>query len=245
MVSRFRFLPVLLLALQPATFAQEPAAKSLSKAEIEQIVREYILKNPEVLIDSVRQYQERERTAQQQRAKDAVTARQAELVSDPATPANKPVSATAKNQVTIVEFFDYRCGYCKKVAPTLTKLLAANPNVRLVYKELPILGPESTVAAKAGLAAEKQGKYVAFHQAMWTAGNVDAAAKAAGLDAAKLKADMESPAIMALIEKNLALAEALGVTATPTFVVGSEVVAGAVDESGFQALIDKARPAAK
>ncbi len=227
-------------------YGQEPGDKPLTKAAIEQIIKEYILKNPEVLLDSVRQYQEREQASQKQRSKDAVAKQQNELLRDPASPATRP--ATAKTgEVTIVEFFDYRCGYCKKVNPTLIKVLAANPDVRLVFKEFPILGPESTVAAKAGLAADKQGKYVQFHQAMMAASAVNEAgieqvAKLVGLDIAKLKTDMQSPEIAAAIEKNHELASAVGVTATPTFVIGSEMVAGAIDAQAFQGLIAKAQP---
>ena len=229
-----------------SSYGQEPGDKPLTKAAIEQIVKEYILKNPEVLLDSVRQYQEREQASQKQRSRDAVAKQQNELLRDPASPATRP--STAKpGEVTIVEFFDYRCGFCKKVSPTLIKVLAANPDVRLVFKEFPILGPESTVAAKAGLAAEKQGKYVQFHQAMMAASAVNEAgieevAKQVGLDVARLKTDMQSPEIAAAIEKNLQLASAVGVTATPTFVIGTEMVAGAIDAQAFQGLIAKTQP---
>lgn len=229
-----------------ATALAQDTAKPLTKPEIEQIVKDYILKNPEVLIDSVRQYQERAQAAQKQREKQAVVTRHEELVGDPASPATKAL-AKSGDQVTVVQFFDYRCGYCKKVGPTLVKFLADNPNVRLVFKEFPILGPESTAAAKAGLAAEKQGKYVAFHQALMASSSVNEAsieqiARNVGLDIARLKTDMQSPEIAATIEKNMQLASALGVTATPTFVVGSEVVAGAIDGQTLQNLIAKARP---
>ncbi len=235
---------VLGMAVGVSSCAQE--SKPVTKAEVEQLVKEYILKNPEVIIDSVRQYQERAQAAEKKRTLEAVSTRQEELLRDPASPASKPFEKTG-GQVTIVEFFDYRCGYCKKVRPTVAKLLADNANVRMVFKEFPILGPESTVAAKAALAAEKQGKYVPFHQAMMAAtdvseNGVEKVAKEVGLDVAKMKADMQSPAIAAALEKNMQLAQAMGVTATPTFVVGSEVVAGAIDAKSFQNLIAKAQP---
>ena len=138
-------------------------APSPTKAEIEKIVRDYILQHPEVLIDSIRQMQERERASKAQKSKDAVTTRQADLTADPTSPASRPAS---EKTVNIVEFFDYHCGFCKRVMPTLSKVLAGNPNVRMVYKEFPILGPESTLGAKAALAVAKQGGYLKFHDSL-------------------------------------------------------------------------------
>lgn len=233
----------------PAVQAQEPA-KSQSKADIEQIVKDYIMAHPEVLMESVKQYQLRERAAQQERSKNAAVAKQAELNFDPTSPASKPVAAKAGEQVTVVEFFDYRCGYCKRMSPALLKMVAEHPNVRLVFKEFPILGPESLVAAKAALAAERQGKYMKFHQAMMasttvTEASIEQVAKEVGLDVAKLKADMQSPEIAAIIVKNTELASAIDVSATPSFVIGGEVVQGALDEDGFKRLITKAQTPAK
>jgi protein-disulfide isomerase len=230
------------LLLLPAA-AQQPE-KQPSKTEIEAIVKEYILKHPEVIIESVRLHQERERASREQRAKDALTAKQQDLLFDPASPATK---AAVPNQVSIVVFFDYRCGYCKRVYPTLQKVLADNKDVRLVFKELPILGPESLVASKAALASAKQGKYLEFHNALMTsdipatAASVEQTAKAVGLDIAKLKTDMESPEVAAMISRNQQLAQSLGVEATPTFIIGTELVPGAIGEDGFKQLIAKAK----
>ena len=230
-----------------AALAQQPAAPPANKAQIEQIVKEYILQHPEVLLESVRLYQDREHAAQQQKAKSAVASRQPELLNDPASPATRPAAAKPGDEITIVEFFDYRCGFCRRVNPTLMKLLAGDPNLRLVFKEFPILGPESVIAAKAGLAAEKQGKYLTYHQAMMTtnatvnAETIEQVAKQAGLDWTRMKTDMESPEIAKTIEKNTALATALDVSATPTFVIGSEMVSAALDTEGFRKLIAKAQ----
>jgi protein-disulfide isomerase len=233
----------------PAVLAQQPPSSPnpANKSEIEQIVKDYIMKHPEVVLDSVRAYQERERAAQQQKAKDAIVTRQSELLRDPASPSTKPIADQPANEVTIVEFFDYRCGFCKKVNPTLLKFVADHPNVRLVFKEFPILGPESVVASKAALAAERQGKYLQFHQTMMassapvTTATVEQTGKDIGLDVNRMKADMESPEVAAVIAKNTELATALNVTATPTFVVGSEVYSGALDAAGFQNLIAKSQ----
>ena len=241
-----RILLCLVLAVSFA-FCKKKDTTPPTKPEIEQIVKDYILQHPEVLLESVRQYQERERAAQQQKAKDSVAARQSDLLRDPTSPASKPVAAKSGEEVTMVEFFDYRCGFCKKVNPTVMKLLADNPSLRLVFKEFPILGPESVTAAKAGLAAERQGRYVQFHRAMMasttpvSAAMIEQVAKDVGLDVGKLKTDMESPEIAATIEKNTQLAIALQVSSTPTFVIGGEMVSGAMDAAAFQKLIAKAQ----
>lgn len=228
---------------QPAPTTNPPPNKS----EIEQIVKDYILQHPEVLIESVRQYQERERAAQHLKSKQTIASRQSDLLRDPTSPATKPMAANPDGQITMVEFFDYKCGFCKKVNPVVMKLLADNPNLRLVFKEFPILGPESVTAAKAGLAAQKQGKYVQFHQAMMASTTpvsqamIEQVAKDAGLDLARLKTDMETPEIAATITKNTQLALDLDVSSTPTFFIGGEMVTGAMDAAAFQKLIDKAK----
>jgi protein-disulfide isomerase len=237
-------LAALAALMSVASLAAQQTANPLTKAEIEAIVKEYILQHPEVLLESVRQHQERERAGREQKAKDALTAKQQELLFDPATPATK---AAVPNQVSIVSFFDYRCGYCKRVYPTLMKVLEDNKDVRLVFKELPILGPESVVASKAALAAVKQGKYQEFHNALMgsdlavTAAFVEQTAKSVGLDIEKLKKDMESAEVATAIKRNQQLAQSLGVEATPTFIIGNELVPGAIGEDGFKQLIAKAK----
>lgn len=232
------FFSAALLSNQSTALAQETSAP-LKRPDIENVVREYILQHPEVLLDSIRMYQERERGAQQQKLKDAVKQHQADLINDAAAPfAGDPGSA-----VTMVEFFDYHCGYCKQVAPTVAKLLSGRSNLRVVFKEFPILGPDSTMAAKAALAAHRQGAYFRFHQALMgssepiSPGAIERLAAKLGLDVPKLKADMESQDIKAALERNLKLAEAIGVSSTPTFVLGSELVAGAMSEDSFRSLI--------
>lgn len=236
-------LAVLAVLLSVASCAAQPS-KPMTKAEIEAIVKDYILQHPEVLLESVRMHQEREKVSRDQKAKEALTSKQQQLLFDPSSPSTK---AAVPNQVSIVSFFDYRCGYCKRVYPTLQKVLAANKDVRLVYKELPILGPESLVAAKAALAAARQNKYQEFHNAMMvsstpaTGALAEQTAKSLGLDVEKLKKDMESAEIASIISRNQQLAQELGVEATPTFVIGRELVPGAIGEDGFQQLIAKAK----
>jgi len=239
---------ILVLAASAGS-AQEPTARSAaqSRAEIEQIVSEYILQHPEVLLESVRRLQERERAAQQQRSKEAVLARQADLLQDPTSPAAGPAAGIASDGAVIVFFFDYQCPHSQQAARTVMKLLSENPKVRVVFKEFPILGPESELAAKAALAAHKQGAYLRFHEALMattepiTLATIEQLGSRLGLDLPKLKADAESPEIRGIIERNYQLARALAVNSAPTFVVGSELVLGAVDAATLQALIAKAQ----
>lgn len=237
----------LALAVGIALAQSSGPAPQLNKDQIEQIVKDYILQHPEVLLESVRQYQERERAAQQKKSRDAMASHQQELLGDPSSPVTRTASTKPADDVTIVEFFDYRCAFCRRVNPTLMKLLADDPKLRVVFKEFPILGPESTLASKAGLAAAKQGKYLAFHQAMMTTTatvnleTIQQVAKQVGLDGPRLEADMNSPEVAKIIEKNAALATALDVSATPTFIIGSEMVSSAMDAEGFKKLIAKAQ----
>jgi protein-disulfide isomerase len=157
------------------------------------------------------------------------------------------VGGNPDGDVTLVEFFDYNCPYCRSVAPVMNEAEAADSQLRIVYKEFPILGPNSVYAAKAALAAHRQGHYLAFHQALMQAnGKADsnlvlAVAAEVGLDAERLKTDMEDPAIQEAIDRNLALAQALRITGTPGFVVGRQILRGAVDLKTLQQVIQEAR----
>jgi protein-disulfide isomerase len=229
-----------LIAVLPAA-AQELQSEA-SRPAIEQIIHQYILQHPDVLVESMRLYQERERLAQRERSKEAVLARLNDLQQDPSS----PVAGTAGG-VVVVEFFDYRCGYCKRVESTITKLLADHPDIQLVFKEFPILGAESSVAAKAGLAADKQGGYLKFHQALMalpgpiTMVGIEELAGKQGLDVSKLKSDMESPEVQAILARNRNLGRDLGVKSTPSFVIGSELVQGVMDAPAFERLIAQAQ----
>jgi protein-disulfide isomerase len=221
--------------------AQEPVLETPRPA-IEEIVRQYILQHPEVLMESMRLHQARERAAQRERSKEAVLARLSDLQQDPSSPV-----AGAAGGVTVVEFFDYRCGYCKRAESTIRKVLADHPDIQLVFKEFPILGPESSVAAKAGLAAEKQGGYLKFHQALMALpgpinmGAIEELAGKQGLDVSRLKTDMESPEVQAILTRNRDLGHDLGVRSTPSFVIGSELVQGVMDAAAFERLIAQAQ----
>ena len=149
--------------------------------------------------------------------------------------------------MTLVEFFDYRCPYCKQVEPALEALLAEDRQLRLVYKEFPVLGPESTMAARAALAARKQDKYEVLHRVLINLkGQLDEtavfkAAASVGLDTERLKRDMAAPEIDAMLNKNSRLAEALDIRGTPGFVIGDEIVPGAISLAALRQLIAVAR----
>jgi protein-disulfide isomerase len=221
------------------------ASTDLPKDEFERRVRAYILDHPEVILESVERMQARRQAVETSEAQAVLKARTDEVFRDPAS----PVGGNVDGDVTLVEFFDYNCPYCRRVAPVMAEAEAADPRLRIVYKEFPILGPNSVYVAKAALAAHRQGRYAAFHKALMQAkGTADqgaalAAAAAVGLDVERLKADVNDPAIQAAIDRNLALAQALRINGTPGFVVGDQIVRGATDLGTLQDLIRKARAA--
>jgi len=226
----------------PAIQAAE-AVDPLLRQQVESIIQEYLQAHPEAVANALQEMERREREAEAQRAAAAIASHSKELYEDPTSPAG----GNPKGSVTLVEFFDYQCGYCKRVAPEVAKLLQADPDVRLVYKELPILGPESVVAARAALAAASQGKYEAFHDALFAAterlteDQIFSLASGIGLDVSKLKADMNSPAVVAALERNAKLAEAIGVHGTPALIAGTELIPGAANLAGLQGLVARAR----
>ncbi len=236
---------LLLLAIVCSTPSLVRAAEPpdpVLRQQIETVIQEYLKAHPEIVIDALQEMQRRQQEARTKRAGEAIRAHRTELVSDPAS----PVAGNPAGTVTLVEFFDYQCGYCKRVAPEVAKLLQADPQVRLVYKDFPILGPESVLAARAALAAEQQGKYLALHDALLAADQLneevvfDLAAKA-GLDVSRLKQDMQGPAVTQALDKNAKLAKAIGIQGTPAFIAGDELYPGAADLPTLQGLVARAR----
>jgi protein-disulfide isomerase len=211
--------------------------------EFEQRVRDFLLEHPEVIMEAVQLLQERQRAAEAESLKRTIAARRDEIFNDPSA----PVGGNPSGDVTVVEFFDYNCPYCRRVAPTLAGVEEADANLRIVYKEFPILGAGSQFAARAALAAQNQGRYVAFHNALMRAqeqlneDQVIKIAQAVGLDIGRLRQDMQDAAIEEAIARNLQLAEALGITGTPSFVIGDEIMPGAIDRTTLERLIAGAR----
>lgn len=225
-----------------AQSAKAPAVAT-DKAAVEKIVRDYILNNPEIITDAIRILQEKKKLAETAADRQLLASNRAELVSDP----DSPVGGNAKGDVTVVEFFDYRCGVCKRVHPIVDELVKSDPNIRRVYKEWPILGPNSVLAARAAIASRKQGKYLPFHKAMMEAnssfseGAIIAMAESVGIDAARLRKDMRSPETDAIIRRNYALAEKLKLNGTPSFVIGDTLLRGGRDLESLRALVAEAR----
>ncbi len=218
-------------------------AADMSQQEFERRVRDYLLAHPEVIGEAIDRLQARQAELNAAAAKAALKDHAAEVFRDP----DSPVSGNPNGEVTLVEFFDYNCPYCRAMAPMMGQAEKADPSLRIVYKEFPILGQDSVFAAKAALAAARQGKYLAFHRSLYEVrGHVDAAkvlevAKAVGLDVEKMKKDMSDTTISAMLDKNLKLGQALNITGTPGFVVGDQVTTGATNFAGLQALIAKGR----
>lgn len=244
---------LLLVGTVGAWFALDPGfrwgrqtssvAADMPKDEFDRRVHNYLMGNPEVIMESVNQLEARQRANEETEAQKILQARAAEISHDTAS----PTGGNPNGDVTLVEFFDYNCPYCRAMAPIMTKAEEDDSQLRVVYKEFPILGPNSTFAAKAALAAQRQGKYVAFHRALYQVrGAVDSnkimeVAATLGLDVARLKSDMEDPAIQTEISKNLALAQALRINGTPGFVIGDQILRGATDQKTLQAWIRAAR----
>lgn len=242
-----RFVLALLaaLAVAPTVFAADPApaVSPAEKAKIESVVREYLLQHPEVLVEAIQKLEAKEEAERNDKASAAITAKKDELYNDAAA----PVAGNPKGDVTIVEFFDYNCPYCKAGAPILMKAAEADGKVRIVFKEFPILSPESELAARAALAANLQGKYLPFHEAVLAhKGKLDlptltTIAKATGVDVERMKADMNKDAIGDAIKKNKALARSLDVRGTPAYLIGTQMVGGQIDLEDFAAKIAEAR----
>ena len=223
------------------------AAGGMSPNDFDQRVRDYILAHPEVLVEALQSLDARQRAGEAVAAKAALVERADDLFHDK----ESPVGGNAQGDVTLVEFFDYNCPYCRQVAPIMEQAVADDPQPRIVYKEFPILGPDSLFAAKAALAADRQGKYGEFHKALYavktrvTEAVVLKVAAEIGLDAARLKSDMQQPEIEGSIGRNAALAQALKITGTPGFVVGDQIFPGATDLETMKKLIEQARAARK
>jgi protein-disulfide isomerase len=228
----------------PALTQTTDATKApVANEALQQAIHDYILAHPEVLIQSLRIAKEREEARAAEQGKALLASLKNDLVDDP----NAPVRGNPSGDVTLVEFFDYRCPYCRQVEPFLQALIKNDHGLRVVVKQLPILGPASVYAARVALAAIKQGKYEQFHDAVMSKKpNIDEAtvlklAEEAGIAVDRLKTDMNSPEVNAEIKRTTEIARALRLTGTPAFIVGTELIPGATDLETLQALLDEAR----
>ena len=201
------------------------------------------MNHPEVIIDALKAAQHDKEEHSAERARKAIAEQHARLYTDP----DSPVGGNPQGNVSIIEFFDYRCPYCKEVEPSLEALLKEDANLRIVYKEFPILGPASVYASRVALAARRQGKYDAFHRSMMAKkGKIDEdvvleTAASVGLDIDKLKADLMAPEVGGIIQRDYDLAEALDIQGTPAFIVGDTLVPGVADIATLRRLVRDAR----
>ncbi len=244
-----RFLAPALVAA--AFVAPAPAsAQSFSeqqRTEIQKIVREYLLANPDVLEEVSAELNKRQAVAEAAKQASAVKKHSDALFNSP----RGVVVGNREGDVNFVEFFDYNCGYCKRAMNDMMDLMKADPKVRVVLKEFPVLGQSSVEAAQVGVAVRMQDpsgkKYLDFHQKLLNSrGQIDkakavSAAKESGLDMARLEKDMASAEIKATLEENFKMAEDMGLNGTPSYVIGQQVVVGAVGLPSLQEKIAIAR----
>lgn len=218
-------------------------ADDFSEDEIKSLVLEAIRENPEIVLEAVKLIEAREQELQAASAASLLSENRDALENDP----NAPVLGNPEGDVTVVEFFDYNCPYCRRVKPQIEALLEADPNVRLVYREWPILGDGSVFAARAALASRKQGMYEEFHWALMgmatraTKASVIQVAEQIGLDVAQLQRDMQLPEIDAHLDASMKLSQALGFNGTPSFVIGDALVPGVIEAEQMIQLTKKAR----
>lgn len=243
--------------MSPAVMADTTFSPS-QKTQIEKIIHDYLVNSPEVLMEASQALQVKQQLVQQKEAKSAILQNSEQLLTEKIAFAGNP-----KGNVTIVEFFDNQCGHCKTMKPILAALIEKDNNVRVIYKEFPIFGKSSELAARAALAAGMQGKYVPMHDVLLQADKrldkamIMEAAKTAGLDMPKFTVDMDSKTVTDALEENRKLAEKLHLMGTPAFIVlstpngklkaGAEAsfVPGGIGAEALQALVDKSAAAGK
>lgn len=208
------------------------------KAAIEKIVHDYILEHPEIIPEAMTRLQNREVTQLLESNRKEIE-----------TPFASAAAGNPKGDVSLVVFFDYACPYCRQGHKDVARLVAEDKGIRVVYRDFPVLSPASEEAAMAALSAAQQGRYETFHNAMFDApGKVAhertvAMVRTAGLDEMRTAKDLESPALKAEIKKNLELGRALGLTGTPSYVVGDSILSGAVGYDALKQAVAKAREA--
>jgi protein-disulfide isomerase len=248
MSSPFRFVTAA-AAIAVATAVLPARAQTFSepqRQEIERIIKDYLIAHPEVLQEAMSELEKRQAVADAERHKSIISTNATLLFNS-----NRQITlGNPQGDVTLVEFFDYNCGYCKRALGDMIELLRTDPKLKVVLKEFPVLGPGSVEAAQVAVAVRMQDKtgkkYLEFHQKLLGGrGQADkaralAAAKEVGLDVARLEKDMQSPEVRESIEESFKLADSLGLNGTPSYVVGQEVVIGAV---GLAALKDKVQSA--
>jgi protein-disulfide isomerase len=240
-MNRFAMSTALALCLCTTTVS----AEDLSKEQLQELVLQTIRDNPEIVMEAIQTLQGREEQAQASQAQAVLRANRSALEQDP----NAPVIGNPDGDVTVVEFFDYNCGYCRRTFNDVHTLISDDTNVRVVMREWPILGEESVYAARAALASRVQGKYEEFHNALMSyegranETSVGIIAVELGIDIEQLKRDMEAPEVVAHIQTSMQLTQALNLNGTPAFIFGEQLVPGAIELEQMQALVTQTREA--
>lgn len=252
---RLLVLAVVLLAGQllgaTAAQAQPPSAAlpplgsftTQQRQEIIAIIREALRTDPSLLRDAITALQDEEERQKAGAFRGTIASLAKDLFRNP----DDPVAGNPNGDVTVVEFYDVRCPYCRRMVPVINELIRRDPGVRVVYKDFPILGPASTLGARAMLAAHKQGGYVRMYQTLMTGGptiddtTLRAAATRAGIDPERMLREMSMPEVSGHINDNLALGRKLELQGTPAYVIGDKVLPGAVDLQTLLAAVAAAR----
>jgi len=257
-----RLIAAVLGAFLSFTISAESTASSVNnfntqqKEDIEQIIHDYLIENPAVLIEATKALQAQQQKEMVDRAHSVIQEHAQAIFSDP----NSPIIGNPKGSVTLVEFFDYQCGVCKRMGPIIKNLIQKHPELRVVLKQWPIFGATSEYAAKAALASVRQNKFLPFYEALLdsksrlTEDSILAIARSKRLYVNKLRRDLQNPAFTEELDNNLKLAEALRLIGTPAFIIASTpngvyindtdktaFVPGAASEEALSQLIQKAQ----
>ncbi len=239
----FALLPPLSGAAMAQISTPQAAFSPAQRAEIVAILRDALKADPSILRDAVGALRADDSRLQEAAARAAISASGPHLTGE----SGDPIAGNPAGDVTVVEFYDLRCPYCRHMIPVIDALLAADKGVRLVLKDLPILGPSSVLGTRAVLAAQRQNGYMKLQSAIMrgpsdiTEETLKTQAQAAGLDWPRLRHDMDDPAIQTRIDTNLALAKAINVEGTPAMIIGGKLIPGAMDLPALQAAIGEAR----
>ena len=232
----------ILAAVVALTLTTPVSAQDLSEADVKKLVLETILENPEIVMQAINILRAKEDQDKEGAQQQAYLDNEELLKNDP----NAPVLGNPDGDVPIVEFFEYNCGYCKRAMVAMQAVLKTDKNLRVVYREFPILSEGSIFAARAALASRAQGRYEEFHWALMSAQTADETsvmkiAEQIGLDVAKLRVDMDAPEVAEHIQTSRDLANAMQFTGTPSFIIGDEIVGGYIPQDVMEEVIADAR----
>jgi protein-disulfide isomerase len=238
---------IIALILALPVFAQQDEQVFTPKQQdaVKKLVHDYLLENPGIIAEAIEALRQKEDLAADLAAKKVLAERKDEIFNDP----DSPFIGNAKADVVLVEFFDYRCPYCKAMADQLYDAVKTDGKLKLVLKEFPVLGPDSVTASRAALAARDQKKYEDFHKAMMRSKEplnektIMKIAGEVGLNVERLKKDMDDQKIDLILKNNIRLAHDLDVTGTPAFIIGDQLIPGAISAQSLKQMIDQARKA--